>query len=345
MKLLSNTLSLLLAGVAFTSRCTHAATGDSPPPLDPAFSSGLAMLKQATGFIEDPRLPTDWKPNLQLLVGVKAVEGSKRTIYFVQLTTLPPLPTNALGQPWQPVLRTNDWTWSASNKAQFVTTLYPVRVRVFDETGRQLKEGQTPMAWGMLTNGLLDLCRLGFEEYHHDNQTNSPITRADPPIEKEQGRGAGKEFDATKLRNYDEFARATGGGFLWMIGMLYDLQTVPAVADVWAKAQCAIRRPSAWTIAASVVKGLTLSLDIEPRLKEVTLANTATVGDAEPRYRLPVDLNSGKRNLTRVEIIVGPAHGAEMLLAGIRSIRAAHPTKPKQEFLAQVLAAGTGEEQ
>jgi len=344
MKLLSNALSLLLAGVAFTSRCTHAATGDSPPPLDPAFSSGLAMLKQATGFIEDPRSSTDWKPNLQLLVGVKAVEGSKRTIYFVQLTTLPPLPTNALGQPWQPVLRTNDWTWSASNKAQFVTTLYPVRVRIFDETGRRLKEGQTPMAWGRLTNGLLDLCRLGFEEYHHDNQTNSPITRADPPIEKEQGRGAGKEFDATKLRNYDEFARATGGGFLWMIGMLYDLQTVPAVADVWAKAQCAIRRPSAWTIATSVVKGLTFSLDIEPRLKEITLANTATAGHAEPLYRLPVDLNSGKRNLTRVEIIVGPAHGAEMLLAGIRSIRARHPTKPKQEFLAQVLAAGTGEE-
>ena len=341
MKLLSNALSLLLASVAFTSRCTHAATGDSPPTLDPAFSSGLAMLKQATGFIEDPRSSTDWKPNLQLLVGVKAVEGSKRTLCFVQLTTLPPLPTNSLGQSWQPVLRTNEWAWSASNKAQFVTTLYPVRVRVFDETGRRLKEGQTPMAWGMLTNGLLDLCRLGFEAYHHSNQTNSPITRADPPIEKEQGRGAGKEFDATKLRNYDEFARATGGGFLWMIGMLYDLQTVPAVADVWAKAQCAIRRPSAWTIAASVVKGLTISLDIEPRLKEVTLVNPATVGDAEPLYRLPVVLNSGNRNLTRVEIIVGPAHGAEMLLAGIRSIQAKHPTKPKQEFLAQVLAAGT----
>ncbi len=335
MKLLSNALSLLLVIVAFTSRCTNAATGDSPPTLDPAFSTGLAKLKQATGFIEVSQSSTDWKPNLQLLVGVKAVEGSKRTIYFVQLTTLPPPPTNS--EPWRPILRTNDWAWSASNKAQFVTTLYPVRVRVFNETGRQLKEGQTPMAWGMLTNGLLDLCRLGFEAYHHSNQTNSPITRADPPVRKGERRGEGKESDATKLRNYDD-------GFLWMIGMLYDLQTVPAVADVWAKAQCAIRRPSAWTIAASVVKGLTLSLDIEPRLKEVTLANTATVGDAEPRYRLPVDLNSGKRNLTRVEIIVGPAHGAEMLLAGIRSIRAAHPTKPKQEFLAQVLAAGTGEE-
>ncbi len=342
MKFRSNALSLLLASVTVMIRCVSAATDDPPPTLDPAFAAGLATLKQASGLIEDPNPSTDWQPNLQLLVGVKAVEGSKRTIHFVQLTTLPPTTTNS--RPWQPILRTNEWAWSASNKAQFVTTVYPVRVRVFDETGRRLKEGQTPMAWGMLTNGLLDLCRLSFEEYHHDNQTNSPITRADPPVEKEQGRRAGKESYVTKLRNYDELARATGGGFLWMIGMLYDLQTVPAVADVWAKAQCAIRRPSAWTIATSVVKGLTFSLDIEPRLKEVTLANPATAGDSEPLYRLPVDLNSGNRNLTRVVIMVGPAHGAEMLLAGIRSIHARHPTKPKQEFLAQVLAAGTTEE-
>jgi hypothetical protein len=109
MKFLSNALSLLLASVAFTVHCASAATGDLPPALDPAFLAGLTTLKQATGFIEDPRSSTDWKPNLQLLVGVKAVEGSKRTLYFVQLTTLPPLPTNSLGQPWQPILRTNDW--------------------------------------------------------------------------------------------------------------------------------------------------------------------------------------------------------------------------------------------
>jgi len=340
MKLLSNALSLLLASGAFTIRCTNAATGDAPPTLDPAFSAGLETLKQATGFIEDPRPPTDWKPNLQLLVGVKVVEGSKRAIYFVQLTTLPPPTANSLGQPWRPILRTNDWAWSATNKAQFVTSLYPVRVSVFDEDARQLKEDQTPIAWGMLTNGLMDLCRLGFEAYQHINPTNFPLTRPDGhglPIESGEGRGEGK--DSTKPQANDELARATGGGFLWMIGMLRDLQTVPAVADVWAKAQCAFRRPGAWTIAISLINGLSLS--IEPRLKEVTLVNTAIAGHAEPLYRLPVDLNSGRRNLTRVEIIVGPAHGAEMLLAGIRSIRAAHPTRPKQEFLAQVLAAGT----
>src|SRR6266540_2882445 len=126
MNSLSRTQRILVSAVLASLsvvRCTSAVTGDSPTALDPAFSAGLATVKHATGFIEDRASSTDWKPNLQLLVGVKAVEGAKRTIYFVQLTTLPPPPTNSLGQPWQPTLRTNDWAWSASNKAQFVTAL------------------------------------------------------------------------------------------------------------------------------------------------------------------------------------------------------------------------------
>jgi hypothetical protein len=340
MKLLSNGLSLLLASIAFGVRCASAATSDPLPTLDPAFSAGLSTLKQAAGFNENLRSSTDWRPNLQLLVGVQAVEGSKRTLYFVQLTTLePPAPTNSA--PWQPTLRTNDWALSSSNKAQFVTTLYPVRVRVFDATGRQLKEGQTPIAWGMLTNGLMELCRLSFEANRHNNETNSPSAPSPSSSPTPQ---VGEKVPAERLRgnpqDNDERMRAAAGGFLWMIGMLYDLQTVPAVGDIWAKAQCAFRRPGAWTVATTLATGH-FSLSIEPRLSEITLVNSATAGQAEPLYRLPVDLKNGKRNLTCVEIIVGPAHGAEMLLAGIRSIRARHPTKPKQEFIAEVLAAGS----
>jgi hypothetical protein len=133
-----------------------------------------------------------------------------------------------------------------------------------------------------------------------------------------------------------------GGGFLWMFGMFQDFQTVPTVADVWAKAQCAIRWPSAWTIVTSLIRR-NFTVVLIPRMEKVTLAS-ATTDNTSPLYRLPVDLKSEKRELSQVEIIVGPAHGAEMLLAGIRSIRARHPTKPKQEFLAQVLAAGTASE-
>lgn len=326
---LPNTLLALFAGTALMA---HGADSLSVTTLDPDFAPGLATLKQADGFREQTadHAQTDWQPNLRLLVGVKAVEKSRRTIYFVELTTLTPPPTNSLGQPWQPVLRTNDWAWSPTNRSQFVTTLYPVRARVFDKAGRLVKEGQTPMAWGMLTNGLMDLCRVSLEAY--PNQTNSLLTGPEKP------RGEGKETDASKPQDNEELMRATGGGFLWMIGMFGDLQTVPAVANVWDQARCAIRWPSVWTIATSIVRGFSVS--IEPQVKKVTLVNDA-VGDHGPLYCLPVNLNSDKRNLSHVEIIIGPAHGAEMLLAGIRSIRAVHPTRTQHEFIAQVLAAGT----
>ena len=325
-------LVLLAAGTLMTAHGAGAPADVSPLTPDPAFAPGLATLKQATGFIEQPadHPQTDWRPNLQLLVGVKAVEKSRRTIYFVELTTLAPPPTNALGQPWQPVLRTNDWAWSPSNRAQFVTTLYPVRARVFDEAGRKLKEGQTPMSWGMLTNGLMDMCRLSLEFFPPENKTNAPPAASV---------GAKKLSDAQN----NELMRAVGSGFLWMIGMFSDLQTVPAVKNVWEKSQCAFRLPGLWTMVTAVFTGFDLSL--EPRLPEVSLTDADPTGRPGPQFRLPVDVKSGRQNLSQVEIIVGPANGAEMLLAGIRSIRAVHPTKPQHEFLAQVLAAGTGREE
>jgi len=339
MKCFANARLFLLTSIAFTSYCADTTTNNSLLTIDPAFLARLPMLERATGFTEDRsnQTPTDWRPNLQLLVGVKAVEGAKRTIYFVQLTTLRPPPTNSLGEPWQPILRTNDAAWSSSNKMQFVNTLYPVRARVFNETGRLLKEGQTPMAWGMLTNGLMDLCRVSLETFH--SQTNSR-SKAENMAEPR----AGKSHAGLPPRHKEEeLMRAMGGGFRWMFGMFSDLQTMPAVANIWSEAQCAIRRPSAWTIVTSLFTHFTLSL--RPGVEEVTLVSGRTDSPTGPLYRLPVDLNCDKRKLSRVEIIIGPAHGAEMLLAGIRSIHAVHPTKPRNEFFAQVLAAGTGRQE
>ena len=68
---------------------------------------------------------------------------------------------------------------------------------------------------------------------------------------------------------------------------------------------------------------------------------TLRLDGSPPLYHLPVDLTSHKDKLTDVEIIIGPARGAEMLMSGIRSIRAVHPSKKDREFLAQVLATGS----
>jgi hypothetical protein len=305
--------------------------------VDSTFSAGLAKVKQSTGFVEDPpgQSSTDWQPNLQLLVGVKAVEGSQRTIHFVELTTARPPLTNAAGRPWQPFLHTNGWSWSSTNsthKAEIVFTNYPVRVRVFDETGKQLKGGRVWMAWAPLTNGLFDLCRLGLEV----SKTNSP------PPPRPAGKGDPKPAEVKPAPPDDRVMLAMGGGFSWMMGMFGDLQTIPTVADVWDKARCAIRLPSAWTLLTIPFKGI--SIGLHPRTDEVTLLRAATEGNGGPLYCLPVDLKNGERQLSRVEITVGPAHGAEMLLAGVRMIHARHPTNPKHEFITQVLATGSARE-
>jgi len=328
MKPFSIAVLLLAHLVAWTSRGADIAANNAPIAIDSAFTNQFTALKQAAGFVEqssdDPQ--NDWSPYLQLWVGVKAVEGKKQTIYFVQLTTLATPEKNEWSEPWQPTLRTNHWSWSWSEtnkpvtpkRAQFVSPLYPVRARVFDATGKALKEGQTPMAWGMLTNGLLDMCRLSMELIPRNTPTNEPPH---------------KLSDAQN----DQLMQAMGGGFLWMMDMFGDFQSVPSVADVWEKARCAIRMPGAWSIIKGIFTGF--SINLQPRLNEVTLSTPD--GSSPPIYRLPVDLTSQRDKLTDVEIIIGPARGAEMLMSGIRSIRAVHPSKKNREFLAQVLATGS----
>jgi len=320
-----NLLSKVLLGlIAIQFAILHVSAGNIPT-IDPAFTNKFAELKQAARFIEQPADDTrnEWKPNLQLWVGVKAVEGKKQTIYFVQLTTLPAPKTNIWGEPWQPALRTNDFSWSGTNKsapkrAEYVNPLYPVRARVFDADGQALKDGQTPMAWGMLTNGLLDMCRISLEVVPRESATNQTPS-------------------ALRDEDNDQLMCALGGGFMWMAGMFSDFQTVPSVADVWKKAQCAIRLPGAWSMIKGIFTGF--SINLQPRLNEVTVS-TPDDGSAS-LYHLPIDLTSRKDKLTDVEIIIGPARGAEMLMSGIRSIRAVHPSKSNREFLAQVLATGS----
>jgi len=311
--------------------------------IDPVFAPGLAALKKVTGTSETQpdRSQTDWKPKLQLLIGVKAVDASKETAGFVELTTLRPPPTNAVGQPWSPALQTNTFSWSntngtspANHEVSYISYLYPVRVRVFDETGRQLKEGQTTLPWGLLTNGLADMCRLSLELSVHKNR--SP---ANGPMGNKSFRVKADE-NSTHPEDLDKLAQSMGGGFIWLATMLQQIQTVPAVHDLWKKAHCAFRLPELKIMAVSVVTG-DFALSVEPRLEEVSPAEPAL----PEQYRLPVDLNSGTRNLTRAELVVGPASGAEILMGGIRSIRATHPLKPEQQFFVQILSAGTVREE
>jgi hypothetical protein len=344
MNFLPKALVFLMAAAGLAVLTTVATAADASRTIDPVFAPGLAILKKTTGTIESSpdRSQTDWRPNLQLLIGVKAIDASKQTVGFVELTTLRPPPTNAAGQLWSPTLQTNTFSWSNTNgtspvshEASYISLLYPVRVRVFDETGQMLKEGQTTLPWGLLTNGLADMCRLSLEFTMHKNRYPS------------EGPWGNKSFRVKTDENtvhpedLDKLAQSLGGGFIWLMTMLQQIQTEPAIHDLWKKAHCAFRLPELKTMAVSVVTG-DYALSVEPRLEEVSPVDPEPAGKtALEQYRLPVDLNSGTRNLTRAELIVGPASEAEILLGGIRSIRATHPIKPRQQFFVQVLAAGT----
>jgi hypothetical protein len=343
MKRLSRALSLI-GSAWLAALCAGTTVEAVDAAMDPAFAPGLATLKQVTGTIESrpDRSQTDWHPGLQLLVGVKAIDASKTTVGFVELTTLRPPPTNAVGQPWSPALQTNAFAWSNTNGAspvshevKYISRLYPVRVRVFDETGRKLKEGQTTLPCGLLTNGLADMCRLSLELSVHKNRS-----AAKGPVGNKSIRVTAGE-NSPHPEDFDRLAQSMGGGFIWLMTLLQQIQTEPSVHDLWKKAHCAFRLPELRIMAVSVVTG-DFALSVEPRLEEVAPADPAMAGQALPeQYRLPVDLNSGTRNLTRAELVVGPASGAEMLMGGIRSIRATHPLKPEQQFFVQVLSAGT----
>jgi len=367
-----------LVGFAWTAR----ANGNLTLPIDPAFTNGLSAIKGATGFIERMQRDgqTRWQPNLQVLVGVKATEGPKQTVRFVELTTVTPPTTDSAGQPWTAPLRTNKWSWAATNNpaatnqsAEYVSPIYPVRVRVFDETGSVLKEGDTSLPWG-LTNGLVDVCRISlalnaaWENVNGTLQTNSSLavtkrlhllkrrhrtppttqtaalkpsgraseTAATPPADWED-----RESDESppKYTENDDLMRSVGGGFLWMMTMFDQLRTVPAVRGIWEKVRYAVRLPNLKTMATSVLKGR-FELSLHPRFAEVELVDSAAINGAEPWYHLPVDMNFGNQNLARLDMIVGPPDGAEVLLAGIKSIRATHPDRPQQELMAQLLATG-----
>jgi len=338
-------IAILMIGLLVFGVSEKAVAADGS--IDPAFAPGLVILEKITGTIETRTdgKQSDWRPGLQLLIGVKATEASRQTIGFVELTTLHPPPTNATGQPWSPALQTNLFSWSNTNgmslvshEASYISPLYPVRVRVFDEAGRQLKEGQTTLPWGLLTNGLADMCRLSLELSVHKNRfaTNEPV--GNKSIRVTAGENPAHPEDL------DQLAQSLGSGFIWLMTLLQQIQTEPAVHDLWKKAHCAFRLPELKTMAVSIATG-DFALSVQPRLEEVSRNEFEAPGKETPeQYRLPVDLYSGTRNLTRAELTVGPASGAELLLGGIRSIRAIHPLKPEQQFFVQILAAGTARE-
>ena len=326
--------TIVLAG-CFIARSAAASLGSLS--LDPAFESGLPALRKATGFTEEMADQQTAANDLRLLIGVKAVEGAKRSLYFVELTTMRTSQTNSTR-----TVYTNRISWPGSESPaqtntvfEFVYTLAPLRVRVFDENARLQRQGQALVPWELMTNSLADTCRIcvALQEI-----------RATPKGDKQQRQHALEQLlggSTTGPINWAIVMRPLAGGVLTLGGLFAECLSTAALNDICTKAQCVIRLPGAWATLSTALGGK-LDLSLDPRfLTDATVIGAGQEKNTEPLYRFPADLKNGKRKLVSVEFIVGPSTGAEVILAGIRSIRAVHPTRPDREFLAQVLAAGT----
>lgn len=309
-----------------------------PISIDPAFESGLTALKKATGFTREANDQQTAARDLRLLIGVKALEGAKRSLYFVELTTIRASETN-----FPSTTYTNRISWPGSEAAspanmvfEFVYRLAPLRVRVFDENTRLLKQGQAFVPWELMTNSLADTCRFCVALQEIQALPANDQRQRTHALEQLLGGSVSDSSAWARLR------RPVAGGLLSLGGLFAECLSTPALNDICEKAQCVIRMPGAWSTLSAALGGKP-DLSLDPRfLTEITVLKMDSVG---PLYRFPADLKNGKRKLVSVDFIVGPSSGAEVILAGIRSIRAVHPTKPDREFFAQVLASGTAPEE
>ena len=338
---------LLVMGFACVAAAVSSASSPQPPykPVDPVFESGLAALRKNCGITESTTEPQAVaKRDLRVLIGVESADGAKRLLYFVELTTMLASNTNAAGA-GSTRLYTNRVSWPGLDSAshgnisfEFVYTLAPLRVRVFDEKARLQKQGQAIVPWELMTNSLADVCRICVAV-----QTIQAI----PEKDKEARKKAIEELIGGSVTNSVDWAkvmRPVAGGVLTLGGLFTECLSTPALSDIREKAQGVIRLPGTWAMLSTALGGK-LDLALDPRF--LTDASTLKAGgerDAGTLYRFPADLKSGKRKLVSVEFVVGPSNGPHVMLAGIRCIRAVHPTKPGREFVAQVLAAGTAYE-
>ena len=334
---------LLAIGLGLNTWIWAASQTPVSQSVDPDFKKGLSVLRKTTGIIEgfQDANQVEWASDLQLLIGVKASEGAKRTINFIELSTIPSSLTNLIDPAWDRVWHTNRFTLPAVGTGtnmtfEFAYRLAPVRVRVVDQAGKTMREGEAVIPWELMTNSLAEVCRLCLDLKKLEAITNQNVQKRKAAFQDILHQTSLEAID------WDKLMRPIASGFLSLHGLFAECISTPALNDICEKAQahCVIRLPSAKALfAAAFGAKLDLSLDLR-LLSDVSVVEFTDSTESEVQYSFPGDLKSGNKKLVGVEFIVGCSRGAGVMLGGIRRIRAVHPTKPNREFVAQVLVAG-----
>jgi hypothetical protein len=314
----------LLLATSYISIGSEAVVSKAPvdfsaPPVDAAFTNGLAILKAASGFQEmsaDHVFP-DWRTNLCMLLGFRIEDGGQPFVRLVELTTLPPSPstsrsmTNSTGQAEFALTFGAQPNCPTGRVYRLTSPRLPARVRLFDERGHLLQESSQKLSWQFLTNGLASSCRLLAAM-----PTNSPKSLS-PDAEQALTRSVAA-----------------------LVGLFGDSLGADALEELRDHAMGVVRSPN-WF---KILLDLNLNLNIAPYFEQTKLV-PARAGPTNEMFALfPAELQQGKRVLTTVEFVAGSTVGPHFLTAGVRAIRAVHPSKPGHRLLAQVLAVGVTED-
>lgn len=308
----------------------------SPPPIDSSFERALAVVKKTDGLREtnfEAVLPA-WTPGLCMLVGFRTDIDSKRFVHLVEVTTLPPVETDARGRPRAAPMATASFTCTWTNRFQpaprthkFSSRKYPVRVRLYDANGKFIKESREEIPWGFLTNGLMRVCPLMKLASLIETRPTNSLPRFPTGLIL-------KDADARELLETVEIIVAESG--LALGGLFSVIGDADALDDVREHATAVVRPPN----FLRVLFELKLDLTLDPKFGQaVDLPRKGDPPDGA-RVRFPVLLRQGKRVLTHVEFIAGSTGGAYFLTSGVRALRATHPIKKDRSLLAQVLAVG-----
>ncbi len=311
----------------------------APPPIDAAFTNGLAAVKAASGFRElqtDAAFP-DWRTNLCLLLGFRVDNEAKRFVRLVELTALPPPLVNAPGKASRPADAKFECTVDASSSCPtsrvycFSSPRYPVRVRVFSGEGRLLAESQATLAWKFLTNGLVDACRLSKATRSLPGAAPDSAA-ADPAGGTPDAASPNADNPTTQLAGEESIMR----GLAALVALFGDALGCDALKELRDRAVVVVRPPN----LLKIVFSLGLNLNLAPHFDRATLLPARAEAPNQLRVLFPADLSQGKRLLTTVELVASSTEGPYFLTAGVRAIRVVHPLKPERRLLAQVLAAG-----
>jgi hypothetical protein len=287
-------------------------------------------VAEASGFHETEftSIFPDWRTNLCIVLGFRVDEGSKRFVRLIEIVTLAPVSTNAVGS----VSIQCPGLLSTGRVCRLISQRYPIRIRVFDEQGLFLDESRRSVSWQFLTNGvaagpLVIKAMPEFAALMDDPGTNNSSLRS-PRLSASTNDAQVRQL----LEGEGTYLRSIAA----LLALFNDTLAATSLAEARDHATAVALKPN-WF---KVLVNLGLRLNLEPDFDRATMLPSRDGLAGETSVAFPASLWQDKRRLVSAEFIAGSTKGAHFLTGGVRGIRAAHLTKPDHHLLIQVIAAG-----